>query len=257
MSLRLMGMGLADPPFTIAARTFEHLADRTLKRECRQHTEAEMQWFQDYWWVVLVAILVVPLVSIAMFARWLRTTSGLSFDEKIKSWDVFVKLVSALTVVASGAVLIGKYVDQREQEGRQQAVREERESNLRTAEFLRQRLTFDTERHQRRRKLFDEAKVLAARLANAKAPAAPDVRRFDELYDADLVGVEQPGGDVEKAMVRFRRKLRGEPGAPNDDIDQLALQLAHACEMEMKASEDGLLDQHKAIAALVAAGPEK
>jgi hypothetical protein len=33
--------------------------------------------------------------------------------------------------------------------------------------------------------------------------------------------------------------------------------LAHACEMEMKASEDGLLDQHKAIAARVAAGPEK
>jgi hypothetical protein len=73
------------------------------------------------------------------------------------------------------------------------------------------------------RKLFDEAKVLAARIANAKAPAAVDVRRFDELYDADLIGVEQPGGDVEKAMVRFRRKLRGEPGEPNDDIDQLAL----------------------------------
>ena len=210
-----------------------------------------MQWFQDYWWVVLVAVLLLPAVCIAAFARWLGTRSTLTFDEKIKSWDVFVKLVSALTVVASGAVLIGKYVDQREQAGRQQAVQDARESNLRTAEFLRQKLAFDTERHQRRRKLFDEAKVLAARLANTKTPAALDVRRFDELYDADLIGVEELAGSVEKAMVNFRRKLRGEPGAPGDELDQLALQLAHACETEIKTSEDSLLDQHKQIAALV------
>src|SRR6185295_6631384 len=166
-----------------------------------------MQWFQDYWWVVLVAGLLLPAVCIAAFARWLGTRSALTFDEKIKSWDVFVKLVSALTVVASGAVLIGKYVDQREQAGRQQAVQDARENNLRTAEFLRQKLTFDTERHQRRRKLFDEAKVLAARLANTRTPTALDVRRFDELYDADLIGVEELGGSVEKAMVNFRRKF--------------------------------------------------
>ena len=35
-------------------------------------------------------------------------------------------------------------------------------------------------------------------------PAAIDVRRFDELYDADLIGVEQLQGPVEAAMVRFR-----------------------------------------------------
>jgi hypothetical protein len=216
-----------------------------------------MGWFQDYWWVVLVAVLIVPIVGIFAFAGWLGAKTNLAFDDKIKSWDVFVKLVSALTVVASGAVLIGKYVDQREQADRQQALRETRESNLRTAEFLRQRLTFDTERHQRRRKLFDEAKVLAARLANTKAPAAIDVRRFDELYDADLIGVEQLQGPVEAAMVRFRQKLRGDVDAPGDHIDQLALQLAHACETEIKASEDSLLDQHKTIATLVTSGAEK
>lgn len=216
-----------------------------------------MQWFQDYWWVVLVAVLLLPAVCIAAFARWLGNRSTLTFDEKIKSWDVFVKLVSALTVVASGAVLIGKYVDQREQAGRQQAVQDARDTNLRTAEFLRQKLAFDKERHDRRRKLFDEAKVLAARLGNTKTPVALDVRRFDELYHADLIGVEQLGGSVEQAMVNFRRKLRGEPGAPDDPIDQLSLQLAQACETEMKTSEDGLLDQHKQIAALVTAGGEK
>jgi hypothetical protein len=215
-----------------------------------------MDWFQNYWWVVLVAILLLPVASVAAFARWLAGQPNLEFDHKIQSWDVFVKLVSALTVVASGAVLIGKYVDQRERADRQQSARDERESNLRTAEFLRQKLTFDTERHQRRRKLFDEAKVIAARLANTKTPTALDVRRFDELYDADLIGVEQLQGPVETAMVKFRRRLRGEPGAPSDPLDQLALQLAHACETEMRTSEDGLLEQHKTIAALVTPAQE-
>jgi hypothetical protein len=214
-------------------------------------------WFQDYWWIVLVAVLTVPIVCVFAFARWLGTKPNLAFDEKIKAWDVFVKLVSALTVVASGAVLIGKYVDQREEADRQQALRETRESNFRTAEFLRQRLAFDTDRHQRRRKLFDEAKVLAARLANTKTPTAIDVRRFDELYDADLIGVEQLRGPVEAAMVRFRSKLRGDANAPTDHIDLLALELADACETEMRASEDGLLNQHKAIATLVTPAAQK
>ena len=110
-----------------------------------------MGWFQDYWWVVLVAVFIVPIVGIFAFARWLGAKTNLAFDDKIKSWDVFVKLVSALTVVASGAVLIGKYVDQREQADRQQALRETTESYLRTAEFLRQKLAFDNEVHERRR----------------------------------------------------------------------------------------------------------
>lgn len=216
-----------------------------------------MGWFQDYWWVVLVAVFIVPIVGIFAFARWLGAKTNLAFDDKIKSWDVFVKLVSALTVVASGAVLIGKYVDQREQADRQQALRETTESNLRTAEFLRQKLAFDNELHERRRKLFDEAKKLAAGLANAKAPAAIDVRRFDELYYADLIGVEQLEGPVEAAMVRFRSKLRGDADAPKEHIDLLALELARACETEMKASKDGLLNQHKAITTLVTPGAQK
>ena len=117
-----------------------------------------MVWFQDYWWVVLMAVLLLPVVCIAGFARWPGRGSTLTFDEKIKSWDV---------------------------------------------------------------------------------------------------GVEELGGAVERAMVDFRRKLRGEPGPPADGIDQLALRLAHACETEIRSSEDGLLDQHKQIAALVTSAPLK
>ena len=210
-----------------------------------------MGWFQDYWWTLLVAVLVLPVAAIAVFARWLHAQTALGFDDKIKSWDVFVKLVSALTVVASGAVLIGKYFDQREQVSRQEEARSQQDGNLRAAEFLRQKLTFDTERHERRRTLLTEAKVLAARLANTTSPAAADIRRFDELYDADLIGVEQLHGEVESQMVEFRRRLRGEAGASDDPFNQLALRLATACENELKASEDALLEQHKAIAALV------
>ena len=210
-----------------------------------------MDWFQDYWWVLLVGVLLLPIVAIGLFARWLKTLAGLGFDDKLKSWDVFIKLVSALTVVGTGAVLIGKYFDQREQLAHREEQRAEQEGRLRTAEFLRQKLAFDTERHQRRRKLFDEAKVIATRLATADSRGAADLRRYEELYGADLIGVEQLEGPVERAMVRFRRKLRGEAGAPPDPIDQLALQLAQACETELKTSEDDLLAQHKEIAALV------
>ena len=130
-----------------------------------------MDWFQNYWWVLLVGVLLIPVAAITFFSRWLRTRAALAFDDKVKAWDVFIKLVSALTVVGTGAVLIGKYFDQREQLAHREGQRATQESNLRTAEFLRQKLAFDTERHQRRRKLFDEAKVTAARLATANSRA--------------------------------------------------------------------------------------
>lgn len=215
-----------------------------------------MSWFHDYWWAVLAVVLTLPLVCVAAFAAWLRRRPELAVDDAVKSWDVFIKLISALTVIVSGAILIGKYVDQQEQSDRQRMEQQRKENNLRSAEFLRQTLAFDTERHQRKRTLFNEAKVVAARLANDASPSPADLRRFSELYDAELIGVERFQGQVEAAMVRFRARLRREPEAPPDDLEQLALQLAHACETELKESEDALLAQHKTIAALVTAGGE-
>ena len=152
---------------------------------------------------------------------------------------------------------MARYFDQREAVARQEEALSQQDGNLRAAEFLRQKLIFDTERHARRRTLLTEAKVLAARLANTTAPAAADIRRFDELYDADPIGVEQLGGEVEKRMVEFRSRLRGEAGSSNEPFNQLALRLATACENELKASEDALLAQDEAIAALVTPSPTK
>ncbi|HET8546692.1 MAG TPA: hypothetical protein VFL57_01740 [Bryobacteraceae bacterium] len=200
-------------------------------------------WWREYWWTVLIAILATPVVATAVFAHWLRRRPGLDVDAGVKCWDVFIKLISAFTVIVSGAMLFGKYIDQQQD-------LHEREAHLRQAEFLRQKLQFETERHQRNRMLLDEAKTLAARLANVGTDAA-SLRRFEELYFAALIGVEQPGGPVEAAMVRFRRKLRNEAGAPAESLDQLALALSRACETELKQSQDALLAQHKTIADLV------
>jgi hypothetical protein len=48
-----------------------------------------------------------------------------------------------------------------------------------------------------------------------------------------------------------------EKDAPEQSVDQLALQLARACETEISASEGTLLEQHQAIAALVTADTKR
>jgi hypothetical protein len=202
-------------------------------------------WWREYWWSVLAVILALPLLTTAIFARWLRRRPDLDVEAGVKCWDVYIKLISAFTVIVSGAMLFGKYIDQQQEQ-------HEREGQLRRAEFLRQKLQFDTERHQRSRLLLDEAKTVAARLANA-GPDPASLKRFEELYFAALIGVEQPRGEVEAAMVRFRRRLHKEGDAEGESLGQLALALSRACETELSQSQEALLEQHKAIAELVKA----
>lgn len=214
--------------------------------------------WHEYWNLILLAILVIPLVGVAAFGLWLRKRADIDLEKGVKCWDVFIKLVSALTIVVSGAMVFGRYIDQQQMVesqkiGQQKAVeggkieQQKRELDVKKAEFLRQKLQFDTERHQRRRALFEEAKTIAARLANADNTDRVIMLRFDEMYHATLIGVEEPGGEVEKAMVRFRNKLRRVSDAPEDSLDQLSLQLSVACERELKTSEELLLEQHRDI----------
>jgi hypothetical protein len=208
-------------------------------------------WWQQYWTTILLAILALPILSVAAFAWWLKRWSHVDLENGVKCWEVFIKLVSALTIVVSGAMLFGKYIDQQGQVQSQRADHEKNELNLRKAEFLRQKLLFDTERHQRKRVLFDEAKTLAAGIANTEAPSRDALKRYDELYFAALIGVETLHGPVEKAMVRFRNKLKGMEIDPDNSLPQLALELSTACETELKESEDLILEQHQAITDLL------
>ena len=29
-----------------------------------------MDWFQDYWWMLLIGVLLLPIAAIVSFARW-------------------------------------------------------------------------------------------------------------------------------------------------------------------------------------------
>ena len=208
-------------------------------------------WWRENWWAVLWAILTLPILCIAVFAWWINRHPNLDIEKGVKCWDVFIKLISAFTVIVSGAMLFGKYIDQQEQLQQQRVAQEQKVFTLRKAEFLRQKLLFDTERHQRTRTLFNEAKTLAAGIASADKPDPDSLKRFDELYFAALIGVEKQQGPVEAAMIQFRRKLKNEPGAPEESLERLALRLSTACETELKESEALLLSQHKEIADLV------
>ena len=162
-------------------------------------------FWNDYWWIVLIGILILPLIGVLGFGYWLRRRSDISLELSVNCWETFIKLVSAFTIIVSGAMLFGKYIDQQGvlQSGRQMEIA--REQSLREAEFLRQKLNFDIEQYNRSRILLGEAKNLAARLASMETLDKKLVTRFEELYYADLIGVEKLRGDVEGAMVRTLR----------------------------------------------------
>jgi hypothetical protein len=205
-----------------------------------------MFWL-DYWWMVLIGILVLPLVSTVIFGFWVKQRDDITIESGALCWQTFIKLVSAFTVIVSGAMLFGKYIDQQEvlQLVRQNEV--SRELSLREAEFLRQKLNYDSERHDRARALLGEAKKLAATLASVDSPDKESITRFEELYYADLIGVEEPQGEVERAMVRFRKKLKNLRTAPDNDLYQISLDLSRAVESELLNSENKLILQHEEI----------
>ncbi len=208
-------------------------------------------WWYDHWWVVLAAILAFPMAFVALFAWWLRRHPNMNVENGVKCWEVFVKLVSAFTVIVTGAFLFGRYIDQQDGLHKQAQLHERRELNLQKATFLRQKLQFDTDRQQRKRSLFSEASTLAAQLANRGANDRQARNRFDELYYAALIGLEEANGPVERAMIEFRNKLENESSSPEISFGQLSLRLSTACNVELEKSEAALFAQHEAIAKLI------
>lgn len=85
-------------------------------------------------------------------------------------------------------------------------------------------------------KLFEEVTQITAFLATV--PESPDreekILRFKQLYWGEMALVEQ--GPVESAMVKFKQGL--ENNASISDMQQLSLQIAHACREELAQSWD-------------------
>jgi hypothetical protein len=154
-------------------------------------------------------------------------------------------------------MLFGKYIDQQGALQIKRGEQSKREIVLQEAEFLRKKLEFETRRHERKDELLKEAARLAARIANVSEPHENDLIRFDELYFADLIGVEKRLGPVESAMVCFSRKLKGQPpeGCPQKELPDLSLSLSRAVREELKESEDALLGQQREISELVKPKP--
>lgn len=201
-------------------------------------------FWQDYWWIILLVILGLPVVAIAGFGFWMRSKAAGDLEVGAKCWDIFVKLVSALTIVVAGAMAFGKYIDQRE-------VEERRNAAFQKAEVHRKKLEFDIKAHEQKVLLLKEAARTAARIANSDSPTSKDIIRFDGLYFADLIGVEIPKGEVESAMVCFRAKQRNpasiRTGCPNHELPTLALDLSKAVKSELLQSQEAILEQQKVI----------
>ncbi len=207
-----------------------------------------MIW-ETYWAVILGSIILVPCLCVAIFAFWIKTYSSATGEVAAKYWDVFVKLISAFTVIFSGAMLFGKYIDQQQSIEAAKQGQILREIALQEAEYLKQKLAFDTRKHDQRNVLLSEAKQVASRLASQRSTDPALELRFEELYYADLIGIEQKGGPVEQAMIGFRKELKG--AGDEQELKQLSLELSRAVTTELKSSEDALLAQHKQITALV------
>ena len=196
-------------------------------------------WWHEYWGAIIIAIIALPIISIIGFAIWMRRREMDDLEVGSKCWDVFVKLISALTVIVAGAAVFGKYIDQKE-------ASEARSIEQKRLQRMSGHLEFLQKEYDRKRRLLREAARVASRLTNSDPPAQSDLVRFDELYFADLIGVETLQGKVEAAMVCFRRKLKeNDPskglaisGCPQHDTLHLySLDLSNAVKYEVKKLE--------------------
>lgn len=208
-------------------------------------------FWRKHWGAVLMALLALPLLSASGFWLWLSHRPDVTLKSGAECWDVFLKFVSAMTVIFGGAMVFGKYIEERADAAAVDAQHAERDLALREAEFLRQKLAIDAQHHADKVKLLTEARSVAARIATAPEPDSGSLVRLDELYYADLIGVEKFQGPVEEAMVQFRLRLKNDPRAGDKSLEELSLRLSDAVDDEMKESEADLLRQHRAIASLL------
>lgn len=170
----------------------------------------------NYWWLLLLILIGISIAIVFAFASWMRTRPDIDLQTGAKCWDTFVKLISAFTAIAAGSLVVVKYFDQRAQT-------EEQQIRFEQAKAVQQRLMFEVEEHRRRELFFAEAAQTAARIAflsalfkengntitnegDSKTELYKSLLRFEELYHADLIGLEGVG--VAKAMICFRNSKR-------------------------------------------------
>jgi hypothetical protein len=186
----------------------------------------------------------------------------LTFEEKVKAWEVFVSMTSAITALVGGVLLIGKYIDEQAAQEANRQEQAKQELRFKHAEALRLQVAALQQRHDRKRKSYDEAKKVAQELAGLDEKAVDQVKggpkrqQFEQMYWADLIGVEDR--HVESAMIRLRKHLEqwvatGKKPLGGDyetDVNQAALKLSQACERDVQALEDTINTLNEQIVTL-------
>ena len=181
-------------------------------------------------------LLFVPLLCLAAFARWIKSQSSLPYDDKVRSWEAFIKLLSAMTVVVAGVFTFLQYFEQRRYETDQK----EREFEQQLGQ---QQIEFAQEQFNRKSATYGEAIKNASIIATSRSleDASDAIAKFHELYWGQMVQYE--GREVEAAMVRFSRALEQLQGAPELQPDAtrelriLSLGIATACRDELAADK--------------------
>jgi glutamate synthase domain-containing protein 1 len=215
------------------------------------------------WYLILLIVALIPAVGIAGFARWIGRRTELKFEEKAKAWEVFVSMTSALTALVGGVLLIGKYIDEQAAQEANRQEQAKQELKFKNAEALRLQVTALQQKHDHKRKVYDEAKKVAQELVGLGEESVDQLKvgqakrqQFEQLYWADLIGVEDK--HVESAMVRLRKHFEKwvatgkKPAGGNyeTDVNQAALKLSEACETDVQNLEDTITKLSEEIVAL-------
>jgi hypothetical protein len=208
-------------------------------------------FWRNHWGLVVLALTIVPVVAIVVFAAWLRRRNDVDFEKGVKAWTAFVSLLSALTAIAAGVMVFAKYIEEKQETDRRAEQAEVKQRQLRQAELLRQSLTFDEQDYRIKEDRFAKASDAAARIgAAAGKPDPADVVLFNQLYFSGLIGVERLHGPVESAMVAFRDALTSQDGQDRADLGQLTIALRKACDAELDEAKQNILKQQRHIAEL-------
>lgn len=214
--------------------------------------------------VIALVLCLVVFVAATQFRKLLDHTSGITIEERINAWDVFIK---GVTLLAGGpAIAFGyyQYMDHRESD----SLSESRKS----AQMLREsniRLYTEAKTHAEAQRVFlNEASDLVAMLASIDSyeelqspPGLIAQERFENLYHGQLVLYETK--PVSNAMIDFRdalikwRRTKQKPRklaenertrGPKEDLElnnynsdfmrQLSLNLSYACRSELQLSKE-------------------
>jgi|GEM_PF-3244277 len=158
--------------------------------------------------LVAIVLCLVLFAASAQFKKLLDLISGLSVEERIKAWDVFIRWVTMLAGGPALAFAYYQYMDHRQSDSTSE--------RLKSAQMLREssiRLYAESKTYAGAQRVFlNEASDLVATLASfdsyddLQSPTGVIAQeRFENLYHGQLVLYETE--DVSDAMIDFRDAL--------------------------------------------------